>query len=181
MEKHPSVFLVTGKRGEGKTTFLIDLTRKLIDMELTVDGILAPASSGREIPDSYILKHIKSGRLIPLCNRKSIKGWTRVGPFYFNPVALDAGNRILTHPGIVYNDLVILDEIGRFELEGKIWAGSLSWLLRNATCPLVLSARDTFTEQIIKKWDLPDVEIYTLSQSTTLSISETILQRINRP
>jgi len=152
-------------------------------MNLCTDGILAIASSGEEMPDTYTLKHISTGRLNPLCDRNQVADWERIGPFHFNPSALDAGKGILTHPDILNSDLIIIDEIGRFELDGMVWAASVSWLLSNAICPLILSVRDTFTDQVIEKWDLRDVQVLDIQRSTPNEAAETIINRIkiNKP
>ena len=179
----PAVFIITGRRRGGKTSFLIDLIEKLKGSKLSLDGILAIASSGEEIPDSYSLSHIKTGKSIPLCDRNPVKDWIKAGPFHFNPVALEMGNRIFTCPEIGNNDLIFIDEIGRFELEGKIWATSVSLLLRNAPCPLVLSVRETFTDQVIEHWNLEVSEIFDIHKTTPYKASLAIIKRIkiNKP
>jgi len=174
MKKQPVVFILCGKRGEGKTSFLADLAVQLKNTGVKTDGILAPAMPGEGLPGRYSLHHIQSGRELTLCKRDYSAGWIKAGPFYFNPEALEAGNRILTHPGILDNDLVILDEIGKFELEGLIWAGSFSRLLGRATCPLIFSVRDTYIEEIISHWDLQEAVIFNLSQSTLAGAMEDI-------
>ena len=183
MKEHPLVFIVTGRRGEGKTSFVSGLTAGFAEMNLMPDGILALTSPGKEIPGRYTLKHIQSGRMIPLCSRKQVRGWQKTGPFYFNPQALEAGNRILTHPGIKNNDLIILDEIGKFELEGRIWAESLTWLLLNVSCPLIITVREALVEQVIGHWNLSAVEIVHISKTTPPDISVEIVKRIkiNKP
>ena len=183
MKERPLVFIVTGKRGEGKTSFLSGLTNRFTEMNLVPEGILALTSHGKDMPDRYTLKHIQSGRMIPLCSRIQVRGWQEAGPFYFNPQALEAGNRILTHPGIKNNDLIILDEVGKFELEGRIWAESLTWLLHNVSCPLIIAVREAFVERVVRHWNLSAVEIVHISKTTPLNISGEIVKRIkiNKP
>ena len=182
-EHIPTVFIVTGERRGGKTTFLTDLVERLNEMNFSADGILAIASSGEEMPASYTMKHITTGKLTPICDRNEVADWERIGPFYFNPAAIDTGNAILTNPEILNSDLVIIDEIGKFEIDGMIWANSVSWLLSKSTCPLILSVRDTFTDQVIEKWGLQDVQIIDIQKSTPDKASETIIKRIriNKP
>jgi nucleoside-triphosphatase len=178
MEHYPPGFIVTGKRRGGKTSFLGELVERFRTMNFAVDGILAIASSADESPESYTMYNIGTGESIPLCSRMTSDNWIRVGNFYFNPMALEAGNKILTDPAVVKNDLIIIDEIGKFELDGKIWATSLSWLLRNASCPLVLSVRVTFTDQVINKWNLQIDEIFDIATATPYLASEAIINRI---
>jgi len=179
----PPVFIISGKRRGGKTSFLTSLIERLNRLNIPTDGILAPASSGENMPVTYSIQHIKTGKLTVLCDRNEVKDWERIGPFYFNPAALDIGTSILKNPGILNSDLVIIDEIGRFEIEGMIWAESLSWLLSNATCPVILSVRETFTDQVIEKWGLQDVLIIDIKKSTPENAAEEIIKRIkiNKP
>ncbi len=179
----PEIFIITGKRGGGKTSFLSELIENLKGSKLSVDGILALAAQSGELPDSYSMSHIKTGASIPLCDRNPNSDWIKTGPFYFNPLALEMGNRILTNPEIVNSHVIFIDETGRFELEGKIWSTSITWLLRNASCPLVFSIRESLVEQVVEHWNLRVYEILNIQKTTPHHASRAIIKRIriNKP
>jgi nucleoside-triphosphatase THEP1 len=53
-------------------------------------------------------------------------------------------------------DLVVVDEIGIFELEGKVWADAVSLLVSKSDTYMIWVVRDTILEKVIRKWDLQD-------------------------
>jgi len=61
-----------------------------------------------------------------LCRSKIDASFTKIGRFYFNPVAIKSGIQILNNPNISDLELIVIDEIGLFELHGKLWACSLA-------------------------------------------------------
>ena len=92
----------------------------------------------------YEIQNIQTGKTLPLASRGFIENWNKTGNFYFNPEAILFGNKILTDPGLIKNDLIVLDEIGPFELDGKIWADSVSHLIITSDCPMILVVRNKF-------------------------------------
>jgi nucleoside-triphosphatase THEP1 len=61
-------------------------------------------------------------------------------------------------------DLMVVDEIGPFELEGKIWASSLSRILARRSCSMLLIVRERLLGQVMKHWSLDDAVIIDIRQ-----------------
>jgi nucleoside-triphosphatase THEP1 len=152
----PTVFIITGKTGSGKTTFLVQLIKRLRKQGLTVTGFLAVKSVTKEPDLEYDIHLLDSGKSIPLASREPVKGWIKISSFYFNPETILRGNRILNDPQISDKDLVVVDEIGIFEMEGKVWADSVSLLVSKSDTYMIWVVRDTILEKVIRKWDLQD-------------------------
>jgi len=176
-ENKPTVFIITGKTGSGKTTFLVRLIKRLREQGLTVTGFLAVRSVTKE-PDRYYDMHLlDSGKFIPLASRESVKDWIKIYNFYFSPEAIRCGNRILNDPQISNKDLVVVDEIGIFELEGKVWADSVSLLVSKSNNIMIWVVRDTILEKVIRKWDIQDpvildIEKVSIGQAEKRILSE---------
>jgi nucleoside-triphosphatase THEP1 len=75
------------------------------------------------------------------------------------------GKNILEDPLIINNDLIIVDEIGPFELDGKIWAESLARILTRQCCSILLVVREQLVAQVIQQWGLKDAMIIEIGQS----------------
>ncbi len=166
----PTVFIITGKTGSGKTTFLVRLIERLRKQGLSVTGFLAVRSVTKEPDRDYDIYLLDPSESIPLASREPVKGWIKISSFYFNPEAILRGNRILNDPQISNKDLVVVDEIGIFELEGKVWADSVSLLVSKSDTYMIWVVRDTILEKVIRKWDLKDPVILDIEK---VSIGQT--------
>jgi len=156
------IFILTGNPGCGKSSFLMGLVERVRNMHLHVTGFVAPSILHEDASRSYDFRDLSSGETMPLASRVISEGWLKVGSFYFNPEALRLGNRILMDPDICEFDLVVIDEIGPFELEGRIWADAVNHLLENCKCPMIWTVRKQLIQKVIHMWKLENVEIIDL-------------------
>ena len=76
---------------------------------------------------------------------------------------------------IFNSDLVVVDEVGIFELEGKIWSDSVSLLVRSLYNMMIWVVRDTLVEKVIKKWDIKDSVITDIEKESVRQAEERIL------
>jgi len=161
---HKQVFIITGQTGSGKTTFLLNLIDQLRGKALSIAGFAALSVPEDGPSSSFNILDLVSGNILPLASRRFIEGWEPIGNFYFNPEGMLMGNNILEDPLINNNDLIVVDEIGPFELEGKIWAESLTRLLAMRSCPVLLVVREQLVSRVIQQWKLKDAMIFKFGQ-----------------
>lgn len=172
-----TIFIITGKIGSGKTTFLNQLIQKLREHNLTVSGFLAKRSVSDEMKQNYEVHVIDTGESIPLASRKPVKGWNKTGNFYLNPEALKRGNDMLSDSQILNKDLIVVDEIGIFELEGKIWADAVSRLIEKGAGIMIWVVRRSLVEKVILKWGLKDTVIIDIEKVSVKDAEKMILSR----
>ncbi len=144
---------------------------------MTVSGFLAVRSSVNEPGQDYDLILPDTNESIPLSSRKFNKGWPKTGNFYFNPEALKRGNGVLNNSKILNRDMIVVDEIGIFELEGKIWADAVARLIEKNAGFMLWVVRNTLVEEVIRKWDLKnpiiiDIEKVPLPDAEKLIIAQ---------
>ncbi|MBN1766051.1 MAG: DUF2478 domain-containing protein [Sedimentisphaerales bacterium] len=70
------------------------------------------------------------------------------GKFFLSRAGLEAGIKILTAPATCRSDLVIVDEFGPLELEGRGWRNSLEALMSEASGVILVVVRDELIEQV---------------------------------
>jgi nucleoside-triphosphatase THEP1 len=156
---HKPVFIITGEPGSGKTTFLLKLIEELRGKSLSIAGFAALSVPEDGPSGSFNILDLVSGMMLPLASRRFTKGWHQYGNFYFNPEGILMGKNILEDPKITDNDLIVVDEIGPFELEGQVWADPLTRLLTRQCCSVLLVVREPLVGQVIQKWNLEEAVI----------------------
>jgi nucleoside-triphosphatase THEP1 len=175
IHNRPIVFIITGKTGGGKTTFVARLIKRLRKHSLTVSGFLAVRSGSDEQRHLYEIFMLDTGKTMPLASRKPMRDWIKMTNFYFNPEAILFGNRILNDPRILKRNLIVVDEIGIFELEGNIWADSVSRLVSKSENMMIWVVRDTILDKVIQKWDLQDTVILNIEKVSVGQAEKRIL------
>jgi nucleoside-triphosphatase THEP1 len=151
------------------------LIRNLQKRKLSVSGFLAKRSEFGGNKQVYEIYDLDSGESIPLASREPVKDWIKTGNFYFNTDAILMGKRILNDQEILHKDLVVVDEIGIFELDGKVWADSLSFLVRESQSNMIWVVRDTLIEKVIRKWNLQKPVIIDIERVSIVQAEKTIL------
>lgn len=110
------------------------------------------------------MEDLSSGQQIPLASLEKCKNWYSLGKFYFKPSSLSQGDNLLQSDEILKNKIIILDEIGPFELKGEVWANGLNKLLNTYSGILILSVRKTLIREVISHWNLQHPEIIDISK-----------------
>jgi len=108
---------------------------------------------------------------------KLVQGWDKIGNFYFNPDVLRRGNEALNDPQILNTDLIVIDEIGIFELDGKIWADVVSRLIDTGSISMIWVVRDALVEKVITKWALKDPVIIDIEKASIRDAEKMIISR----
>lgn len=146
----PSVFIVTANRHAGKTTFIKEMIAFLESKNQPIYGFYSEGfwdSNGERA--GFNLITLPEKKSTPLCDKISTH-WQPFGSYNFNPDAIKLGFEQLENAP--EGTIVFIDEIGLFELEGKIWANALTNILSRGKNPIVVSIRRTFIEDAKEKW-----------------------------
>lgn len=159
----PHVFIITGKQGEGKTTFLKDVAGLLKDRGLYVFGFYAEGEWEEGMRSRFRLVDIQTQKHYLLCSRQGRTPSSR-GYFVFHAEAVQAGETAVFSGMQKENSLAIMDEIGHFELEGKVWHNVLQLLL-DKKVPVMLTVRNTMLETVINHFKITSPKVFHLQES----------------
>ena len=143
------MIFVTGEQHTGKTGMILELAQKSQAEGLHVAGIACPGLWDQGHRAGFDLLELDTGHRHVLSRR--IQG-LRPMPYMFDAEGLRRGGKALSVSRCRKADLVIVDEVGPWELDGGGWAACLSpllsldhpvhiWVIRRS---LVQTAQDHF-------------------------------------
>ncbi|HLW07897.1 MAG TPA: nucleoside-triphosphatase [Marinilabiliaceae bacterium] len=143
------IFIVAGEKGSGKTTFLLNLLRILQKEGHQMGGFVAIHQLQS---DSYLIKNIQTNEEILLMQRLAAFD-QHPNHFKFFSEGVEVGNEwikeLLSNPP----GIVVVDEIGRFELAGELWSSSFTKLVASSV-PLIFTTKIKYLEDVVKKWKM---------------------------
>ena len=165
-----SIFITSGEKESGKTTFLIDIIA-LLEM----NGFVARRFRGvHDIEsDCYQIKDVKTNEASPLMQRVA-SFEKHPHHFKFFPEGVEMGNSCIKELLIHHPDIAVVDEIGGFELRGKLWSSSFTQLI-DSSIPLIFSVKDRLLDKVLSKWNIEPTHVFS---SADFSESDKAFKRI---
>ena len=157
------VIIITGNKGEGKTTKLLNIIDLLKKENIRIAGFTAVSEWNNGERNKYILVDINSDKSITLCTSNPCEGYKQYGRFFFNPEAIKFGQELLASHR---NErlIVVVDEVGPFELENKVWHSPLKYHLENTQNIILLSVRKKLVNDVLEKYNLHNATIYDIEE-----------------
>lgn len=150
------VFIISGRSGEGKTSLLLQVIETLQKKGLSIYGLYAEGRWEQDSRSGHCLIEIGSNIKIELCTTNKTEGWIKEDRFYFNPEAIKLGNKIIEEATESGAQLIVIDEIGPFELQGKIWAQQFSDLLRSSKTPILFTTKQKLINAVVTKFGIEE-------------------------
>lgn len=153
------MFIITGHIQQGKTTFLSGVLDRLREEGISMAGFLSLGSFEAGKRSGFTLRDVNSRGSIEMAASTRQEGWYAWGPFWFNPEAFDWGMDLMLKGMDKGACLLILDEIGPLELEGRAWAPLLERMLAAENGLLLLVVRSSILQEVQDKWGISDAEV----------------------
>ena len=173
-----SIFVVTGKIHGGKTGYLAELVTLLSNRGLKIGGFLCPGSFSSGERTEFRLKNIESGMEVAMASSKETASWFRYRRFWFNPDAFKLGQEWITSSFSMDPDVMVIDEVGPMELEGKGWNESLD-LLQDSLLPLQLwNVRELLLWEVVERWGIPTERVIHIDRMEACKAAELINEHV---
>lgn len=154
------IYLLTGEIHGGKTTFLSSLSLRLMKSDILLSGILSEGFFVGGRRSSYELVCLPGRSRIPLASAEPRDGWFPYRRFHFNPEAFEVGAGIIREGLASDASLIILDEVGPMELDGRGWAGTADLLAQHRATRQIWVVREGVIELVRKRWNIPAVNLF---------------------
>jgi nucleoside-triphosphatase THEP1 len=146
VSKPHKLILFTGRKHSGKTTAAERLARQVRSMGFRVAGLLAPAVYKESRLVGFGAVDLMRNQQIDLANRRTAEG--NRGRWEFTQEGLKLGKTALNPSAASSADLIIVDEFGPLELDGKGWRKEVDLLLASTDVPVVLVVRQELEEHV---------------------------------
>lgn len=131
--------IITGEIGVGKTTVCEKVIEIAKRAAYTCGGILTPKVLDGGVVSGIDVIDIQSGEIEILASVEDIYEGPRVGRYFFNPNGIRFGIRAIEKGG--FSDLLLVDEVGHLELEGKGFVEALELIKSGAVKNSILVIR----------------------------------------
>ena len=154
-----TINIITGERHTGKTTFLIHRIQQLKDSGHSISGIISRGTFVDGKRYSFYIQDVSTQEEQLLMCSEPKSGTEKIGKFFFAPHTFEWGTSVLQKAIKNPTKVIVLDEIGKLELEdNKGWAPVLKDLLQTKT-QLFLVVREEWVSKFIEKYQLGSYQI----------------------
>jgi nucleoside-triphosphatase THEP1 len=158
----PRVFILSGEQGTGKTTLLAALIKEMRKEGIVVGGIRAPVVYVQGKRVGYDIEDIPTDTITPLCRVAEEPSSHDAGRFRFLPDGLSAGRRALLRDPEHTPEVLIVDEVGPLELDGKGWADQLETVLHSFAGAIILVVRSGMVAEVLDRWQIHPAAIWNI-------------------
>lgn len=175
----PPRFIITGEQGEGKTALLLRILADLTDQGIRIQGIAAPGYFSDGIRSGFDILDVHSGRTVELCSAIPTANSRQYGRYYFRSEGLAFGKEILSQAPLQGQvDLLVIDEVGRFEIAGKVWGECIDQIMRTPFPPMIWTVRRSFIDAVTSRWPVQRQKIIEVGSRNHDEIIHEIMNEI---
>ena len=154
------VILISGKQGDGKSTLLQEIVRSPGFGKYNFSGIIAKGILNQDGTKDFVLHDILTNYEIHFASKDHDTSYINYGSYFFNPDAIQYGEKILSKALSEKVQVIILDEIGPMELNHTIWYNSLVTILKSFKGVLILTIRESLIEQVLETFQINPAAVY---------------------
>jgi len=177
--KRHKLILFTGRKHSGKTTAANRLARQVRLKGFSVAGLLAPSVYKDSRLVGFGAVDLRRDKQINLANRRIATG-KRVR-WEFTEAGLKLGRAALKPSAASGADLIILDEFGPLELDGRGWRKEVDLLLASTDVLVVLVVREELEGRVQKLYEnYPSTKLAATIEDSINKVIKILKERKNR-
>ena len=140
------------------------------------NSVLLCATFENGIKSGYELINVAASQKKRLSQTQKDDSFVNVGRFYFFNDGISYGKSALTVANNQNSQIVFIDEIGAWELQGQGWAESLNELILRCDMPVILAVNTKLVDQVIESWQLQSPLIIEAKKASTTEALQEIMQ-----
>lgn len=171
------IFIIAGAIDQGKTACVQHLLELARAADMPLAGIYTRKIIERGETVGYDVVDIKRGEGKPFLRSTGDEGADKIGRFTIVPTGWHHGRRALAAACASAHRLIVVDEVGKLELQNTGWWPELEQLAAESEKTLVLTVRDIYTDPVIEKLQVTPLTVYRLSENDGKNIAASIVQK----
>ncbi len=172
------IFIITGSVGEGKTSQIQQIVETLKERNMSIGGILSPRIMENGTTTGYDILDIKTNERAAFLRKSGDGQMAQIGSYCILPEGIKKGRHALKN-STFNHQVVVIDEVGKLELNNQGWAGYLNHLVHGSKSHLILSVRERFMEEVIDKWHLKDYTVLHVSENDRIQSGHIIARHMD--
>jgi nucleoside-triphosphatase THEP1 len=174
------IFILTGEQGGGKTTCLQGLLVNFRERNMAVGGIISPRIIENNETTAYDIIDVATHERESFLRLADIDAQATIGKYRMITQGWEFGCKSLNSANNLNNKIVLIDEVGKLELNNLGWAQSIQELLHTSGNHLLLVVRKPFVESVIQKWNLNPCFVYDISEFECQAIDNQIVKEMEK-
>ncbi len=178
VQRQNNIFVLTGDKGNGKSTLLLKLVNEYKINNLKICGIISPAVHNNFNRIGYDVMNIQNKNKVPLCRIDSGVNKINEGGFLFFEDGINFGNSVLDLKNLSDCKLVIIDEVGPLELNNKGWSDSIDKIINQLSVPVLLVIRESLIDRVKERWQFIPKHIWKIQNGNSSDIYNEIVNTL---
>jgi len=171
MQQKNKIFIISGETRSGKTTFLKEIVKRLKTQnpDMKIGGIIAHGMDKGGERFGFNIENIANGQKAFLCSQEPIDNGLKIGRFYFDPKGFQFGETAILK-NLNDLDLLVIDEIGYLELQGKGWFPAIEQAMQKDDLNMIFVVRKRILERILQLWQHTNMQVIDVENGNIHSI-----------
>ncbi len=143
------------------------MVSKLRAQSKSMVGFYAANVTTDDKKEGYLISEVSGEGKRMLCKRNAPEtGSLHLLEFWFDKSAIEAGVQWLKKGFNMEHPVFILDEVGKFELDGFVWDNVLREILSKNNGLLIMTVRDKFLKDVINQYGLKNHQLSVVTDLT---------------
>ena len=177
--KRKNVFIISGLEKTGKSTLLKNIIEILKLRNLKIGGFVSPSIWENNTLFGYDLLDVLTNKKLILSRTSGNDKMPKVGSYFFNMDCIVFGEKVIDVKNLEGVDVVVIDEVGPWELKNQGWAKSINKIVKHIEKPMIWVVRESIVDKVVENWSLDNPEIIEVSNNNIEIISSKISKLVN--
>ncbi len=157
---YAKVIVIQGDVSEGKTSFIIELIKRLKENGYNPGGIFTKKNIENGETTGYNLISIRNGERKEFLRSGREEGSEGIGRYTINNESLSWARNIISKEKNETEKILIIDEVGRLEINGGGWKNNIDTILSDKDQILIMTVRKDYLNEVIKYFRIENYSVY---------------------